>query len=89
MPSLKYIIIYLVAVNVLTFAAYGLDKRAARNGSWRIAEKNLLVLALLGGTPMAFFASYKFRHKNKKQSFKLKMALILVTQLAAIAYLCS
>ena len=39
----------LAAWNIIVFAAYGIDKRKAKKGSWRTPEKTLLA--------MAFFAS--------------------------------
>jgi len=51
MPELtKIIIIYLVAINVLTFFMYGVDKWKAKQSKWRIREAALLMLAALGGS---------------------------------------
>ena len=41
---------YLIVINILTFAVYGIDKWKARQGSWRISEATLLMLAVIGGT---------------------------------------
>lgn len=45
---LKYIIIYLVAINVIGFFAMLIDKQKAKRGYWRIPEKTLFILTLLG-----------------------------------------
>lgn len=49
--ELRYQIILaaLLLVNVIAFAAYGIDKRRARKGKWRIQESTLLLLAFFGG----------------------------------------
>lgn len=60
---------YLAAVNLLTWLAFARDRRAARDGGWRVPEKNLLWLALLGGTPAAKLAQRKLRYKTRKQPF--------------------
>ena len=41
--------IYYICVNVIAFILYGLDKKYAREGRWRIPEKTLLGIALIGG----------------------------------------
>ncbi len=72
----------LVGVNVLTFGMFGLDKAQARSGGWRISEANLLTLALIGGTPAAYLARKRFRHKTRKQPFSTQLALIAMGQVA-------
>lgn len=42
--------LYLLAINIATFSAFGADKRRARRESWRIPEKTLFLLSLLGGS---------------------------------------
>lgn len=86
---------YLLAVNLLTFLAYGLDKwKAVRNGrksggktrhnnrlSRRIPEASLLLLAVLGGSPAALLAMYLFRHKTLHKKFRYGVPAILLLQL--------
>lgn len=74
----------LLLVNALVIGAMAYDKLAARKGGWRIPEANLLLLALLGGSP-ALWASMKwFRHKTVKQSFRLKFFAVVAVQLLLI-----
>ena len=42
--DVKYIVIYLIAINLITFLAMWLDKWKAKRGKWRIPENTLLVL---------------------------------------------
>ena len=46
--TLKNILIYLLAINVLTFLAMGIDKYKAKKGHWRTKEKTLFTLVFLG-----------------------------------------
>ena len=62
---LKYIIIYLSAMSLLTFILFGADKHKARAHKWRIPEKTLLGLSLLGGFAGGFLGMEFFRHKTK------------------------
>ena len=56
---------YLLVINILTFAVYGIDKRKAKQGSWRISEATLLMLAVIGGTIGALLGMQVWRHKTK------------------------
>jgi uncharacterized membrane protein YsdA (DUF1294 family) len=78
---------YLLAINALTFAAFVHDKRAARRGEWRVAERTLLLFALIGGTPGAYAARHFVRHKTRKQPFMGRLHLILALQITAILVL--
>ena len=61
--------LYLGAVNLAAFAAFGADKLLAWAGVRRISEGNLLTLALVGGSPGAYAGRHLFRHKTRKQPF--------------------
>ena len=47
--TIKNIIIYLMAINIITFLGMGLDKYKAKRGKWRTKEKTLFTLVTLGG----------------------------------------
>ncbi|MEM7811423.1 MAG: DUF1294 domain-containing protein [Planctomycetota bacterium] len=84
MFSLPNLYLAVVAVlSVVTFAAYGWDKRRARVGGRRVPEKTLHLLALTGGWPGALLGQQLFRHKTQKMSFQLVFWLTTVTHVAA------
>ncbi|HEX6733972.1 MAG TPA: DUF1294 domain-containing protein [Azonexus sp.] len=60
---------FYAAISLIAFAAYAIDKSAARNGTWRTPEKTLHLLALAGGWPGALLAQQLLRHKSAKGSF--------------------
>ena len=74
----------LLAINAWTVLRFWQDKRYATCGDRRIPEAELLGLALIGGTPGAFIARHKFRHKTRKRSFSTKLILIAVIQAGAL-----
>ena len=76
----ELLVYYLVAINVVTFVVYGLDKWKARRGRWRIPEAALLWLAVLGGSPAALLAMWLFRHKTKHNKFRDGVPMILAVQ---------
>lgn len=75
----------LAVLNGAAFAAFGIDKLRAGAGEWRIAEANLLLLALLGGTPGAYAGRAAFRHKTRKQPFSARLHAIAALQVAGLA----
>lgn len=76
----KGIIYYLVAINILTFVAYALDKLAAIEGRSRIRIVTLLLLAGAGGSIGALIAIYTLRHKINKDYFTVGIPLIILAQ---------
>ena len=75
---------YLCAINALCFAAFAYDKRLARLGKWRISERTLLLLALMGGPPAAYAARHFVRHKTRKQPFVALLHVIALLQVALV-----
>jgi len=59
-----------MAMSLATFIVYWLDKRAAVKDGWRVPERRLHLLALLGGWPGALLARRLLRHKTVKPSFQ-------------------
>lgn len=78
--------IYLLAINLIGILIMLIDKRKAINGSWRIPEKTLLIVALLGGSIGTIIGMYWFRHKTKKLRFTLGFPIILITEIVLIIY---
>lgn len=77
---------YVIAINFIAFAAFGIDKMLAEAGMRRIAESTLLLWAGLGGTPCAYLARHMFRHKTRKQPFSDYLHMIATTQ--AVVLVC-
>ena len=84
------ILIYLLLINLWTFAVFGWDKRKAKREQWRTPEKKLILLAAIGGSVGALLGMRVFRHKTKKKKFSVGIPVILVVQIAvaiAVFYL--
>ncbi len=84
---LKYLLYYLAAINLVTFLVYGVDKLRAKRGAWRIPEKTLFLLPILGGSVGAIAGMKVFHHKTKHWYFKYGLPLILILQLALVVWL--
>ncbi len=84
---MKALIIYLAAVNLFTFALYGIDKLKAKRHAWRVPEATLLGLAAVGGSAGALLAMRTFHHKTLHLKFKYGVPCLLLLQLIAAYYL--
>ena len=85
---MRYLLIYLLIINILAFLVMGLDKRRARNQAWRIPEKTLFFLSIIGGSLGSVAGMYLFHHKTRHWYFVIGMPLILVAHivLAILVY---
>ena len=79
-----FLCVYLLIINLLTFIAFGIDKRKAIQRTRRIPEKYLLRLAVIGGVVGAWFSMILFRHKIKDWSFLPPMILVSISWLIGI-----
>lgn len=75
---------YLLIINLAALGCFGIDKVKAIKGSWRIPEKNLLLLTICGGSLGAIIGMILFNHKVKKPIFKWGIPLIMLVQIAMI-----
>ena len=78
---------YLLAVNIATFFLYGIDKYKAKKGRWRISEATLLTMAAIGGSIGAWAGMRLWHHKTMHKKFKYGIPLIIIMQIALVAYL--
>lgn len=81
------LLVWLAAINLVTFAVYGIDKAKAKRGAWRVPEKTLFLLPLLGGSLGALLGMRVFRHKTKHWYFVWGIPLILLAQIALAVWL--
>lgn len=75
---------YLVAINVVTFVMYGIDKWKAKHNKWRIPEATLLGLAVVGGSVGAWSGMKVWHHKTMHKKFKYGIPFILMAQIVIV-----
>lgn len=78
---MKLLYVYLILANIAGLASMGMDKARARQHRWRIPERNLFLIALLGGSLGSVLGMQLFRHKTRHWYFALGMPAILAAQL--------
>jgi|GEM_PF-166903 len=80
---LMILMILLIALNLISFAAYGMDKHKAKTNQWRIPERVLLLLAFLGSLG-ALLGMKVFRHKTQKKKFTVTVPLFFLLKMILI-----
>ena len=85
--DLNYLLLYLLAVNIIGFLAMGIDKFKAKKGYWRIPEGTLMTICLIGGGIGTIVGMYTFRHKTKKLKFTIGMPTIVIAEITLVIYL--
>ena len=83
--AVKILIVYFVIMNIIGFCSMGVDKAKAKRSAWRIPEKTLFLIAIMGGSIGSIAGMQVFRHKTKHMSFVIGMPLILILQVALAA----
>ena len=78
---------YLLAINIVSFFLYGIDKYKAKKNKWRISEATLLMIAVIGGSIGAWVGMRLWHHKTMHKKFKYGIPLIIIMQIALVAYL--
>lgn len=83
----NYFIYYFLLINILGFLMMYKDKRNAIKKKWRIREKRLWFIALLGGALAMACSMYIFRHKTKHLSFQIGLPIIALLQTWMLVFL--
>ncbi len=78
--DLRVLLVWLAALNLVTFLVFGLDKWKAKGNRRRIPEKTLFLLSFLGGSIGALAGMKVWRHKTLHKSFRFGIPAILAVQ---------
>lgn len=78
---------YLIIVNLIGFMLMYIDKKRAINHSYRISEKSLFLVCLLGGSLGSLIGMYTFRHKTRHNKFVFGVPIILAINILIISIL--
>ena len=77
----------LALMSLTLFVLMGLDKRKARKGRWRVRERTLFWVALLGGASGGTLGMFLFHHKTHHWTFRLIFPILAAVQLLGAVYL--
>ena len=90
MPQVNWIhivLIYLAAINVVTFFLYGVDKWKAKRAKWRVSEAALIWMAVFGGSVGAWLGMKAWHHKTQHKKFTYGLPLILMAQIGLVIWI--
>lgn len=80
----EIIFTYLLIINFIGFIIMLIDKQRAVHKEWRIPEKTLIGISILGGSIGMLIGMSVFRHKTKHKKFTIGVPFILFVQLFII-----
>lgn len=80
------ILIYFILINIIGFLVMLIDKKKAENGKWRIQEKTIFMVTILGGGIGTILGMYIFRHKTKKLQFTIGLPVITILEIIGFVY---
>ncbi len=77
---MDYLSLYLIIINAVEFLFMLADKQKAREKLWRIPERTLLAVAILGGSLGGLLGMQLFRHKTRNPKFAIGLPCIFAVQ---------
>lgn len=84
---MKWLFFYLATINILGLVMMAWDKKRARSGSWRISEKNIMLVALTGGSAGIYLGMRLFGHKTRHFKFAFIVPVIFLIQFGVALWL--
>lgn len=77
---MKFILLYLLLINAVSFVFMRVDKQHAKKKLRRTPERTLMLLAMLGGSIGVFVGMYLLRHKTLHRKFTIGVPIIFLVQ---------
>ncbi|MCL2087601.1 MAG: DUF1294 domain-containing protein [Oscillospiraceae bacterium] len=81
-----YVIIYIIAISLLAVFLAVCDKNSARKNVWRVKERLLLAVCVLGGAVAMLITMLALRHKIRRAKFMVGIPLIILVQVALVVF---
>ena len=78
--------IYIALMSVVLLVMMKADKERARRNQYRISERTLWVMALLGGAVGGVIGMQLFRHKTKHLSFRFGFPLLALLDVSVLVF---
>lgn len=82
----KYLIYYLIIINLVGLIIMKVDKQKAIKHQYRISEKTLWIIAIIGGAVGTTLGMNLFRHKTKHLSFKIVFPILAIIETLLLLY---
>ena len=80
----KFLLIYFIAISLMSVIVCVADKSRAKKGRWRVKESTLFLLSALGGSAAMYITMRLIRHKTLHKRFMIGVPLIIIAQTALL-----
>ena len=80
----EFSMIYFLIINCIGFIIMKIDKSKAKHHLYRISEKVLFTVAIIGGSLGVWLGMYLFHHKTKHWYFVWGIPIIVIIQMIII-----
>ncbi|WDV45506.1 DUF1294 domain-containing protein [Clostridiaceae bacterium M8S5] len=71
-------LIYLLLINLVCYCLMSYDKMNSKNKRQRIRESTFITLSILGGATGVLIGMVVFKHKTKKNKFRIGVPIIYI-----------
>ncbi|MCA9003160.1 MAG: DUF1294 domain-containing protein [Planctomycetes bacterium] len=75
---------WVFGANVSAYIIWWFDKYQAGKGGWRVPERTLHTMAIVGASPASLAAMSILRHKTQKRFFSVFYSVLLVLHIAGL-----
>ena len=82
----SYLIYYLIVINLVGLIIMKVDKQKAIKQQYRISERTLCVVAIIGGAVGTTLGMNLFRHKTKHLSFKIGFPVLAIIEILLLSF---
>ena len=82
--KIQLFIIYTLVINIIAILITGYDKLCAKKHSWRVKERTLMLVSVLGGSIGMYITMQLIRHKTRHFKFMIGIPLIMILQIILI-----
>ncbi|MFS0865222.1 DUF1294 domain-containing protein [Fredinandcohnia sp. 179-A 10B2 NHS] len=86
---MEAIIILYILINIYGFYIMYADKQRAKQHKWRVSEKHIWLVAVVGGALGATLGMKQFRHKTKHKQFAILLPILSVLTITLYIYILS
>lgn len=85
--TIKWMLVWLVMLNVIGMLVTSWDKRRARRREWRVPESTFWMITALGGGLLTFVTMLVIRHKTRHRSLMIGLPLMMLVQVVVFCLL--
>lgn len=80
----EYMVLYLLVLNMIAVIVCIIDKVKARRQNWRVSEKTLFLISILGGAVGMYMTMKIVHHKTLHKRFMIGLPIIIIIQCATL-----